>query len=98
MEKTNEERERWLVNLCHGVNADVEMFEKSWQPQPAIIQVPQSSVRTKIDDPANRPTPVNTNSSAISFELRSPEAVKSENPYIQNIVYIFINSWDYSNI
>ena len=38
-----------------------------------ITQVPQTNVRSKMDDPANKPTPVKAYSCAVSLLLTSPD-------------------------
>jgi hypothetical protein len=39
---------------------------------PTITQVPHTTVRSKMDDPANKPTPVEAYSCALSLSLESP--------------------------
>jgi len=40
-----------------------------------MTQLPQTTVRSKIDDPANNPIPVMAYSSAISLLLTTPQTV-----------------------
>lgn len=39
---------------------------------PMITHVPHTTVRSKMDDPANKPTPVEAYSCALSLSLESP--------------------------
>jgi hypothetical protein len=45
---------------------------------PTITQVPHSTVRSKMDDPANKPTPVEAYSCALSLSLESPVTDKQQ--------------------
>lgn len=45
---------------------------------PTITQVPHTSVRSKMDDPANKPTPVEAYSCALSLSLESPVTDKQK--------------------
>lgn len=48
-----------------------EWCSNSWLP--AMTQLPQTTVRSKMDDPANKPIPLIAYSFAVSLLLTSPE-------------------------
>jgi len=54
-----------------------ESCSNSWLP--AMTQLPQTTVRSKMDDPANKPTPLKAYSCAISLLLTSPETDDDRN-------------------
>lgn len=61
------------LSLLLAILEVISVLEKSWRP--TMTQVPQTSVRRKIEEPANKPTPVlNTYSCVSSFVSISPEA------------------------